>query len=381
MTTSELTEKAESNEKWGLIPSDPAVFDDMIQQYGVKDTIVQEVLTLDFEDLEKNGPVHGLIFISRYVEEELPSDFEKIDPDAEKVVFTAQVVTNVCGTLALLAVLFNADIERGEILNNFLEFTKGFSPVNRGICLGNSSEIHKIHDAYAIHNSQLEIDDTLSDVSEDGNIEFIDVDDFHYITYIYKDGYLWELDGLKYQPVKVATCNKDNWLDAVKPILQKRMDSSAQNELTFSLMAVTQDMYPCLLRRKDAYDKCIALTNGAFNRVFAPSTISKKKKACHNLLTLVNSPDAALMSDIWNSLQSGNTEFAKIKLEDFKQQAEALNNQLQLVKEQRDTARIDAERQKFDYTPFINSLLTKAYYHQLLEDNSRPKKRSRLSKS
>ena len=82
--------------------------------------------------------------------------------------------------------------------------------------------------AYCVirHNSQLEIDDTLSDVSEDGNIEFIDVDDFHYITYIYKDGYLWELDGLKYQPVKVATCNKDNWLDAVKPILQKRMDSS-----------------------------------------------------------------------------------------------------------------------------------------------------------
>jgi hypothetical protein len=35
----------------------------------------------------------------------------------------------VCGTLALLAVLFNANIERGAILNNFLQFTEGFSPV------------------------------------------------------------------------------------------------------------------------------------------------------------------------------------------------------------------------------------------------------------
>jgi hypothetical protein len=63
------------NEKWALIPSDPgtwfciawkkkynrqlvnylAVFDDMIKEYNVKDTKVQEVLTLDFEDLTKDG--------------------------------------------------------------------------------------------------------------------------------------------------------------------------------------------------------------------------------------------------------------------------------------------------------------------------------------
>lgn len=35
----------------------------------------------------------------------------------------------MCGTLALLAVLFNANIERGDILNNFMQFTEGFSPV------------------------------------------------------------------------------------------------------------------------------------------------------------------------------------------------------------------------------------------------------------
>jgi hypothetical protein len=41
-----------------------------------------------------------------------------------------QVITNVCGTLALLAVLFNADInQKGPILENFLEFTKDFSAV------------------------------------------------------------------------------------------------------------------------------------------------------------------------------------------------------------------------------------------------------------
>lgn len=62
--------------------------------------------------------------------------------------------------------------------------------------------------------------------SDDDNIEYIDVDDFHYITYIHKNGYLWELDGLKYQPVKITECDESNWLDAVKPILEKRMNSS-----------------------------------------------------------------------------------------------------------------------------------------------------------
>lgn len=64
------------------------------------------------------------------------------------------------------------------------------------------------------------------DSNDDDNNEFIDVDDFHYITYIHKNGYLWELDGLKHQPVKIKACNESNWLDAVRPILEKRMNSS-----------------------------------------------------------------------------------------------------------------------------------------------------------
>jgi hypothetical protein len=37
------------------------------------------------------SPVHGLIFISKYFEEQLPDNFEQIDLDAENIVFTAQV--------------------------------------------------------------------------------------------------------------------------------------------------------------------------------------------------------------------------------------------------------------------------------------------------
>lgn len=36
-------------------------------------------------------PVHGLIFISEYVEEPLPKEWSNEDPDEDNIVFTSQV--------------------------------------------------------------------------------------------------------------------------------------------------------------------------------------------------------------------------------------------------------------------------------------------------
>lgn len=75
MTFSNRLWNEKYNQKWALIPSDPgtcksimcckginliayfniAVFDDMIKEYNVKNAKVQEVLTLDFEDLTREG--------------------------------------------------------------------------------------------------------------------------------------------------------------------------------------------------------------------------------------------------------------------------------------------------------------------------------------
>lgn len=58
------------------------------------------------------------------------------------------------------------------------------------------------------------------------NGEFVDADTFHYVSYIHKNGFLWELDGLKGKPVKLAKCSEETWLEVVKPILEKRMNST-----------------------------------------------------------------------------------------------------------------------------------------------------------
>lgn len=77
MSSSDILQDYNSDTSWALIPSDPgksfflksksccyllipftsslAIFNDMIGQYGVKNTKVEEVFSLDFEDLTKNG--------------------------------------------------------------------------------------------------------------------------------------------------------------------------------------------------------------------------------------------------------------------------------------------------------------------------------------
>lgn len=92
------------------------------------------------------------------------------------------------------------------------------------MCLGNCQEIRSIHDAYA-SNAHHVAEDAMDISTEDGNAnyEMVDTENYHYISYIYKNGFVWELDGLKYQPLRLKQCTQEDWIAQVKPIIQERM--------------------------------------------------------------------------------------------------------------------------------------------------------------
>ena len=83
---------------------------------------------------------------------------------------------------------------------------------------------------------------------------------FHFIAYVHVGDSLWELDGLKRQPIKlreptsilssgyirplttgVDTCPKDEWLSLVSPSLQERIARYNEGELRFNLLAVVPE--------------------------------------------------------------------------------------------------------------------------------------------
>ena len=50
-----------------------------------------------------------------------------------------------------------------------------------------------------------------------------DEDTFHFVAYVPVGGRLYELDGLKEGPVDLGKCEQGDWLTAIKPILDSRI--------------------------------------------------------------------------------------------------------------------------------------------------------------
>ncbi|KAI8972640.1 hypothetical protein BDB01DRAFT_839247 [Pilobolus umbonatus] len=237
MATFNLKEYTKKLDDWALIQSDPGVQGRRCQ--------VQELYTLDFDELME-GPFHGLIFASKYTEDEDEGEYEgeadeSNDDDAQDIIFTKQIITNVCATLALVAVLFNGGLQLGSILSDFKELTANMSPEERGTALGDCEEIKRVHNSYDVPDplAEVEIKNLVEEVVED-DMEYVDAENYHYIAYIPKNNFLWEIDGLQEKPKKLCVIGDSSWLEKVKPYIEERMAAQG-DELTFNLMAITDN--------------------------------------------------------------------------------------------------------------------------------------------
>jgi len=91
--------------------------------------------------------------------------------------------------------------------------------------------------------------------SDDEELEEV----FHFIAYIHVDGTLWELDGLKKQPVRVRSCSQEDWTTHVGPTVRERIARYPEGECLFNLLAVVPeageiDEYEAALGKKQKFD-------------------------------------------------------------------------------------------------------------------------------
>jgi len=219
--------------EWCVIESDPGVFTSLIKDFGVQGVEVEEICTLEKESFESLKPVHGLIFLFKYVNDQGQPDGTLIDDAMNtKVFFARQVINNACATQAIISILLNTkheDLTLGGTLQDFKDFTQSFDSNMKGLALSNSDLIREVHNSFS--RQQIVEYDGSSEKSEEA---------YHFIGYVPIDGKLYELDGLKSGPIDHGAF-KGDWLDAARPVIQKRISKYASGEIHFNLLAIVTD--------------------------------------------------------------------------------------------------------------------------------------------
>ncbi|KAL3898540.1 MAG: hypothetical protein SGCHY_002674 [Lobulomycetales sp.] len=227
---------------WCTIESDPGVFTEMISKFGVTGVQVDEII--DIDNLPHDAL--GLIFLFKCLPKLVltqPDTAQSRSPDYVSfdtdVFFANQVITNACATQAILSILLNLSgnqIDVGQSLRDFREFTHHFPSDLKGEAINNSDLIRNVHNSFAKSDPfQLEVaapQDEKDDV-------------FHFISFVPVNGKLYELDGLQAGPIHHPAAREGcHWLETVKPLLQSRMQSfstGSTGEIKFNLMALVPD--------------------------------------------------------------------------------------------------------------------------------------------
>ncbi|XP_012520588.1 PREDICTED: ubiquitin carboxyl-terminal hydrolase isozyme L5 [Propithecus coquereli] len=219
--------------EWCLMESDPGVFTELIKGFGCRGAQVEEIWSLEPENFEKLKPVHGLIFLFKWQPGEEPAGSVVQDSRLDTIFFAKQVINNACATQAIVSVLLNCthqDVHLGETLSEFKEFSQSFDAAMKGLALSNSDVIRQVHNSFA-RQQMFEFDAKTSAKEEDA---------FHFVSYVPVNGRLYELDGLREGPIDLGACNQDDWISAVRPVIEKRIQNWLPALCVSSLCAVTR---------------------------------------------------------------------------------------------------------------------------------------------
>jgi ubiquitin carboxyl-terminal hydrolase L5 len=187
----------------------------------------EEIWSLeDRESIEALKPIYGLVFLFKYKTGEKPVDRSC---QAPHVYFAKQVINNACGTQALINILLNAtdQVDVGDQLKGFLEFTQALDPESRGEAIGSFDAIRECHNSFARHQN----------FSFEEQVATADDDVFHFIGYVPKDGMVYELDGLQRGPIEVGKYSND-WIPVANVAIQERIATYSQGEIRFNLLAL-----------------------------------------------------------------------------------------------------------------------------------------------
>ncbi|XP_071446277.1 ubiquitin carboxyl-terminal hydrolase isozyme L3 [Hetaerina americana] len=218
---------------WLPLESNP----DYLQSLGVPDNWqIVDVYGLDPELLSTiPQPVAAVLLLfptSDKYEEHKSKEEENLkksgDVFPENVYYLKQVVSNACGTIALIHSVANntdkIDLKDGD-LKRFLQESLTMNPEERGAKLLDADGIISTH----------------KKVAQEGQTEAPDCNDpvnFHFVAFVHKDGHLYELDGRKSCPINHGKTSDETLLQDAAKVCREFMERDP-DELHFTVVALT----------------------------------------------------------------------------------------------------------------------------------------------
>ncbi|XP_008786278.2 ubiquitin carboxyl-terminal hydrolase 3-like isoform X2 [Phoenix dactylifera] len=228
---------AASSKRWIPLEANPDVMNQFIWGLGVPEEEVEfnDVYGLDDELLEMvPKPVVAVLFLFPYStqgEAEREADEEQVSTEKKEpnkeVYFLNQTVGNACGTIGILHAIGNATSEiklvEGSYFDRFYKSTANMDPYERASFLEKDTEMEDAHSVAA----------TAGDTEASSNV------DEHYICFTCVDGELYELDGMKSEPISHGpsspSCLLQDAAKVIKAVIQKNPDS-----MNFNVMALSK---------------------------------------------------------------------------------------------------------------------------------------------
>jgi ubiquitin carboxyl-terminal hydrolase L5 len=224
-------------DEWCTIESDPGVFTEILHRIGVTQVLFEEILSLNDEPfLDSLGKIHGLIFLFNHSSQPtLNSASAAALPDEEHVYFARQEIPNACASQAILSLLFNSEISLVPEISDFRDFAMNLDLESRGLALGNLEKLKNAHNAFRAKSS-LQI---ASDAGDAGP----QADAFHFVAYVKTIAGVFELDGLKEGPLRLAeAATGASWVTTVVlPHIRRRVAAFPEGEIRFNLLALIDD--------------------------------------------------------------------------------------------------------------------------------------------
>ena len=271
---------------WCTIESDPAVFTEMLERVGCKGVAAEEIISLDKDTLATlTQPVLGLILLFKWK----PQKTERAVMEEADLYFAKQVVSNACATQAIVNIVLNKDtapgVDIGDNLRGFKDFTKDLDSQTRGEMVGQSDVLRTVHNSFA-RSTAFSFED--KQATKDDDV-------YHFISYIYKDEIVWELDGLQGGPIFIEPATEASWLETAATAIQTRMEEISALDKTgkgrgmsFSLMALTGDRVAQLKAKLAAGDASVSGELAAAEQLRAEGRAENVRRRHNYVPTIVN---------------------------------------------------------------------------------------------